>query len=795
MNKVNIVIFSFFQFFSLICHGQSFDMPCIADSRVSSNQLCPDWATSNNGTIPVSDVAHWTWFSVGCGEGTLRGLWQFNVSPPISEKMLYDNRSTLHLFFPTGSMMGHQYNGAAQNNQFYIERVVDSWGELTVTWNNQPGVTATSAILVPSSLTNPSFDDYLIDISPIALDWICNAEPNYGIRLRMLNETELYRWVSFTNREFLTINKRPYLRLEYAEINASGPANICIGDDFNIECSLNNANDPSQYTYSWTHLESGVTYSTQNVNLPQHQIGLNTYVVVVSNPWCQTATDTVFLSVNEQPQPQVNASGSVNFCQGDSVTLTSNYTTGNLWSNGSTSQAINVLSSGDYSVSVTLPGGCSSNSSPVSVTVNQTPTSTFTIPQSACTSANIMVVYQGNATANATYTWDFGGGNIVSGSGQGAYTITYLNAGSYTVSLSVTENNCTSPSTTNTITVDLTPSVLINGDQTICEGESLQFTYNGNAPTTATYLWQPGNGTILSGSGQGPVSVQYDQPGITFIGLTVTQGSCVSDLYEMPVEVYPLPSPNIINDYSSSCDSFIVNFSTSANAITYNWDFGNGITATTQNATTSYYSGVYDVTLSLTDANGCSSSFTSPGLIQVYPSPVAAFTTTPELTDTIDIENGSITFNNMSVGGNTYNWDFGDGSTSSLFSPTHTYSSPGIYTIELIVSNILGCSDTAILGPFFLSPAATIFIPNTFTPNQDGMNDIFRVYGSRLNEGQLLVYNRIGEKVFETFDINQGWDGTFRGRVLNTGVYVYYCKVKFDSGRVEELFGDITLIR
>jgi gliding motility-associated-like protein len=263
----------------------------------------------------------------------------------------------------------------------------------------------------------------------------------------------------------------------------------------------------------------------------------------------------------------------------------------------------------------------------------------------------------------------------------------------------------------------------------------------------------------------------------------------------MQIEVYPLPSPNIINDFNTACDSLTVSYTTPANAISYNWNLGNGVTATSQSVSTTYYSGIFDVSLSLTDLNGCSSTYTSPGLIQVYPTPVAAFITTPELTDTFDIENGSITFNNISSGANTYNWDFGDGSSSTAISPAHIYSLPGIYTVELIASNILGCSDTATLGPILVSPAATTFIPNTFTPNQDGVNDIFKVYSARISEMQLMVYNRTGEKVFETFDINQGWDGTFRGRGLNTGVYVYYCKVKYDTGRVEELFGDITLIR
>jgi gliding motility-associated-like protein len=731
---------------------------------------------------------------VGCGEGTLRGLWQFDINAATSPSMLYDNRAELHLFFPTGSTMGHQYNGAAQNNQFYVERVTDAWDELSVTWNNQPNVTSINSILVPSSLTNPSFDDYIIDISAIALDWICNNEPNYGVELRMFNEAELYRWVSFTNREFQNINERPFLRLQYAEIEATAPSTICNGDNFSINCSLNNALDPSVYSYNWVHVESGTTYSTQNVNLPQYNSGANTYVVTVSNTWCQTAIDTVIVNVVEQPLAQITINGALILCQGDSVILSSNYPSGNLWSNGSTSSSISVLTSGDYALTVSS-GGCSSESDIISVLVNPTPTAIFALPNTLCSSDIATVSYMGNASGTASYNWDFGGANVQSGNGQGPYSLSFPSNGPYTITLTVAENSCISALESNTININPTPSVLINGSQTVCEGQALEFTYNGNATVNATYAWQPGTGMLFSGSGQGPVSIEYNQSGITFIGLTVTQGGCVSDLYEMQVEVYPLPIPNIINDYSSSCDSASVNFSTSANAISYNWDFGNGSTANTQSAATTYYAGVYDVTLSLTDANGCSNSITANDLIQVYPSPIAGFISIPEIADTLDIENGTIIFNNLSVNSTLYSWDFGDGLTSSEINPEHTYNVQGSYSIQLIASNSYGCSDTALMGPIYIMPPATVFIPNTFTPNYDGLNDIFRVYSTRITNIHLQIYDRIGEKVFEIFDLNQGWDGTFRGRALNTGVYVYYCKVKYDTGLVEELFGDITLIR
>lgn len=565
-------------------------------------------------------------------------------------------------------------------------------------------------------------------------------------------------------------------------ITAGGPTTFCQGGSVTLSSNSTTGN-----TWSNSQNTSSITVTTT---------GSYSLTVTDANG-CSATTGPTNVTVNALPTaPVITPNGPTTICSGNNVTLTSNYTTGNVWSNNQIGSSITVTTAGNYSITYTDANGCTAVSATVAITVNPTPSSTFTATSSICIVDNATITYTGNATAGATYNWNFGGGTIISGSGQGPYSIHFNNAGTYTVTLTVTENNCTSTLTSNNIVVSQTPDAPFTASAlAVCQGQTLVFTYTGGASAAATYNWQPGTGAIIGGSGQGPITVQFDQAGTTSVGLTVTQGSCVSQLYEVSVQVNPLPSPNIINDFSSACDSLTVLFTTPGNAVTYNWNLGNGTIANTPTAITTYYSGCYDVTLSMIDANGCFNTYTAIGLINVAPTPIASFVTSPKFEDSLDIETGSITFNNTSSNATIYKWSFGDGSNSTATSPTHTYAMPGLYTVQLIATNYLGCSDTISKGPFLITPAASTFIPNTFSPNKDGRNDVFRIYSTRVVEMRLIVFDRIGEKLFESTDINQGWDGTLHGKLMNVGVYVYYCKVKYDSGRYEELFGDITLIR
>ncbi len=605
-------------FFSSFLFAQTFDMPSISDSRVATNDICTDWQVTNYGTAISTTVAHWTWYGPGCGEGVIRGLWQFDLNPATDHTMLYDNRATVHLFFPTGSAEVHNYVGGATNNQFYVERVTQSWNELTVTWNNQPNVTTVNSILVPSSSTNPSSEDYIIDISNLAYEWICNGEPNYGIKLRMWSESELYRRVSFTNREWADANKRPFLRLQYAKIDATAPDTICMGDNFAINCILTNANNPAQYSYTWTHLNSSTTYTTQSVNMPQHSAGLNTYVVDVTNPWCQSATDTVYIYVVGAGSVTVSAP-STTICNGESVVLTASGASSYQWSHS--------LGSGTIQ------------------TVSPSITTTYTVTGSVsgCTATGeitIQVIDQADATI--------------------------IPSGPYC------END---------------PAITL----TAADGGGF---WSGNGITN------PALGTFNPAeAGSGTHIVTY---GIS--------GQC-GDTASIEIIVHDVPFPVATATDESCTGGFdgevVVNVTGGLPPYSFLWSpLGSG------NHTTEMGQGIYTITI--TDQRGCSQSV-------------------------------NVTLND-----------------------------PGV-PCEITIHHF--------------------YVPNVFSPNGDGENDVLYVRGDGIETIEFLVFNRWGQKIFESTSIANGWDGTFNGKPLDAGTFTYSINVYFTNGEVLKDSGNITLVR
>jgi len=151
-------------------------------------------------------------------------------------------------------------------------------------------------------------------------------------------------------------------------------------------------------------------------------------------------------------------------------------------------------------------------------------------------------------------------------------------------------------------------------------------------------------------------------------------------------------------------------------------------------------------------------------------------------------------FNAYGANGNTYLWAFGDGTTDTAFAVQHTYAQAGEYTVTLVVQNEAGCVDTA-SRTLEVDPSLDVFIPNTFTPNNDGANDVFRVYGKDVRSYTMRVYDRWGTKVFESLRGLPEWDGVFQNLPLNTGVYVYVVTVHFANDAVKEMRGDVTLLR
>ncbi|MEI7803381.1 MAG: gliding motility-associated C-terminal domain-containing protein, partial [Bacteroidota bacterium] len=150
---------------------------------------------------------------------------------------------------------------------------------------------------------------------------------------------------------------------------------------------------------------------------------------------------------------------------------------------------------------------------------------------------------------------------------------------------------------------------------------------------------------------------------------------------------------------------------------------------------------------------------------------------------------------NHSSNATSFIWNFGDGESNGFQNPYHTYMDTGMFDVLMYAMNELGCYDSATAGRFIIRPNPEFFIPNAFTPNNDGVNDFFKVYGSRVAKVDLNVYSRLGEQLFSIHSTDESWDGTFLGLNLNTGVYVYQGIIQFDSGKKIKVKGDVTLLK
>lgn len=149
--------------------------------------------------------------------------------------------------------------------------------------------------------------------------------------------------------------------------------------------------------------------------------------------------------------------------------------------------------------------------------------------------------------------------------------------------------------------------------------------------------------------------------------------------------------------------------------------------------------------------------------------------------ESLYITNPSCNFIDISKGADWWSWDFGDGNTSNLKNPSHTFSSVGTYYIYLIVENKSGCVDTA-FKTLLVKEKSEFFVPNTFTPNSDNLNDIFLAYGTNITDLKFYIFNQWGELLFYSTSLEYGWDGTFKGQACKQDVYVWLAQYTCDDG-------------
>lgn len=195
----------------------------------------------------------------------------------------------------------------------------------------------------------------------------------------------------------------------------------------------------------------------------------------------------------------------------------------------------------------------------------------------------------------------------------------------------------------------------------------------------------------------------------------------------------------------------------------------------------------------ITDAKGC--TLTDTVVVFKDPSPVPDFTTAPEVVTLFEPE---CIFTDNSTNTVSWHWSFGDGDTSTLQNPIHEYGSDGIFDVTLTVTNAIGCT-SSVTQQVTVEDLYTMYLPNSFTPNGDGKNESFGASGSGINEEtfEMYIFNRWGNMVFSSNNINDWWNGRFKnqGDKVEDAVYVYVVKFKDFKNKPHKLMGHVSLIR
>jgi PKD repeat protein len=255
---------------------------------------------------------------------------------------------------------------------------------------------------------------------------------------------------------------------------------------------------------------------------------------------------------------------------------------------------------------------------------------------------------------------------------------------------------------------------------------------------------------------------------------------------------------------SEGCTPLKLHFYNKSNSFdSCRWTFGDGGYSNEKNPDWIFdVEGEYNVVLNVFFSNGLHE--TSSTVITVYPKPSARF----EIASVKAVlPEDEILFYNYSTNAIHFKWDFGDGNTSELFEPTHRYKKSGNYNIRLEVSSDYGCSDSLIVMNAFSGSEYFIDFPNAFIPASQGPTggyyspasdesaQVFHPVFSGVSDYQLKIFSRLGILIFESYDINIGWDGYIKGQLSAPGVYIWKVRGNFRNGEPFVKMGDVTVLK
>jgi len=569
----------------------------------------------------------------------------------------------------------------------------------------------------------------------------------------------------------------------------TGGTDICVGSSTTLDAGVYDS-------YAWSPAGTG---NTQTVNVSP--TANTTYTVTVTDASGCTGTAAITVNINANLSPTIT--GDTDICAGQSTTLDAGVYDSYAWSPAGTgnTQTVTVTPAANttYAVTVTDASGCTGTAN-LTVNVNANPTPTIigdlTICEEESTTLDAGAGY-------ATYTW------LPAGTGS-SQTVAVTPAATTTYGVTVTDDNGCTGNTTATVTVEncdciapAVPTLSVSGAE-ICAGETNTVAFTATPLPNTTIVWYDGpNSDTANQLGTGATYTLNSTATTTIyaFALNSPDDGCISEGIPATLTVYPLPVAALTTTPDGLCvgETSVVAFSgTASTEATYMWNFGVGAipplaTGVGPHNVMWTTTGEKTVTLMVTDTGGCTDNTTTT---------VAVSSMTVEVTpNTATIPQGSsilLTAEGISAlnGTISYTWT-PDGSLSCNDCAVITAIPVEATTYTVVAIDEYGCEAeaTAIINTTY---QRAVIIPNAFSPNGDGENELFRPTGLNVQDIYLEIRNRWGNKIYAETLTNldlQGWDGKFDGKDCDMAVYVYYATVTFTDGSQEFLKGNVTLVR
>jgi gliding motility-associated-like protein len=726
-------------------------------SFVASNECLGDSIAFTNSSMQNTDISFLWSFGDGQSSNLFSPTYNYTLADTFSVQLIAStiagcsDTATLQIVvYPKPSADFNVDDECLGSTTILTNLSAVSSGTFTNNWNFGDGTSST--------LSNPSHT--YADTATYSIELIVTSDNN----------------CTDTSIKTTTVHFQPTAAFSAAPICAGGAS---------VFTNLSSQHSSEQYLWLFGDSNNSTAANPTHTYLSD---SVWTVTLIASTNFGCADTSSGTAEVYSIPVPDFSVT---DVCDGTAADFTNNSSIhsgsySNNWNfgDGNSSNSVSpghlYTSTGTYNVELVL---ISNNNCADSLTktieVLFQPQALFTV-QDVCD--GVPAQFQNNSVADAlvAYIWNFG--NNQSSNLQNP-THTFANDGVFSVSL-VAYNTACADTMSASVTIYPNPLPAISATDN-CLGIATSFQNNSSisSGTVSSWLWSFGDGNVSNN--YIPTHI-YSAAGTYNVQLNAVSDFGCEDSANTTVTIYPLPTAT----YSSTLACFAESNGTTtvlpaAGTSPYTVEWSTGAAG---ESIENVFAGSY--TYTVTDANNC--TFTSAAVVSQQPYPVIL-----TLADTIEIDLGESA--TIQVSGNydpylTYQWTPTEylncsNCQSNTINPLQSIT----YTIDAV--DTLGCAGSATVF-VLVNPEHIVFVPNIFTPNSDGANDVFYVYSKAVKQFQLQLFNRWGELVFESNNLSDGWDGTYKGEVQPNGVYVYTIQIVYlDNYTRNDMKGSVTLVR